>query len=206
MRGVGVGKDVDNATMRWSWCCLIRNSSVWESLDGPLTACIGLSTPSPPSRRVPSSRYFQPALPRRPGHLAYPVICNYDCFTSLPSCRLSKQYKNQSRPRPSMNLFQRLPLPVLHLGKIPMLGTSKKFLHQFLLLLPDSLLPLFVPILSACYLCGISSVMSQITFGTVGSHFSSDILGRPIMAAITKVTGRSLLNQEAILIWNHDIT
>ena len=124
-------------------------------------------------------------------------------FTSLPSCRLSKQYKNQSRPRPSMNLFQRLPLPVLHLGKIPMLGTSKKFLHQFLLLLPDSLLPLFVPILSACYLCGISSVMSQITFGTVGSHFSSDILGRPIMAAITKVTGRSLLNQEAILIWNH---
>ena len=124
MRGVGVGKDVDNATMRWSWCCLIRNSSVWESLDGPLTACIGLSTPSPPSRRVPSSRYFQPALPRRPGHLAYPVICNYDCFTSLPSCRLSKQYKNQSWPRPSMNLFQRLPLPVLHLGKIPMLGTS----------------------------------------------------------------------------------
>ena len=45
-------------------------------------------------------------------------------FTSLLSCRLSKQYKNQSRPRPSMNLFQRLPLPVLHLGKIPMLGTS----------------------------------------------------------------------------------
>ena len=44
-------------------------------------------------------------------------------FTSLPSCRLSKQYKNQSKPRPSMNLFQRLPLPVLHLGKIPMLGT-----------------------------------------------------------------------------------
>ena len=28
IEGVGVGKDVDNATMRWSWCCLIRNSSV----------------------------------------------------------------------------------------------------------------------------------------------------------------------------------